>query len=62
MSKKTRTGRGVDGRPDSRYGLTDDAWERIEPLLPRRDPAPDGTITKRRSTVTCLPRDAHTAA
>lgn len=32
--KKTRTGRGVDGRPGRRYELTDDGWERIEPLLP----------------------------
>lgn len=33
-SKKSRTGRGVDGRPGRRYELTDDAWDRIEPLLP----------------------------
>lgn len=32
--RKTRTGRGVEGRPGRRYELTDEAWERIEPLLP----------------------------
>ncbi len=32
--KRTRTGRGVDGRPGRRYELTDAGWERIEPLLP----------------------------
>lgn len=32
--RKTRTGRGVDGRPGRRYELTDEAWGRIEPLLP----------------------------
>lgn len=34
MAKKTRTGRGVAGKPGRRYELTDDAWERIAPLLP----------------------------
>ncbi len=38
MAKKnitqTRTDRGVEGRPGKRYELTDEAWERIEPLLP----------------------------
>jgi len=34
--KKTRTGRGVDGRPGRRDELTDEAWERIEPLLPKQ--------------------------
>ena len=32
--KRTRTGRGVDGRPGRRYELTDAGWERIQPLLP----------------------------
>ena len=32
--KRSRTGRGVDGRPGRRYELTDDRWDRIEPLLP----------------------------
>jgi transposase len=32
--KKTRSGRGVEGRPGRRYELTDDGYERIEPLLP----------------------------
>ena len=32
--RKTRTGRGVDGRPGRRYELTDEGFERIEPLLP----------------------------
>lgn len=35
-NKKMRTGRGVDGRPGRRYELRDEAWERIEPLLPRQ--------------------------
>lgn len=34
MAKRTRTGRGVDGRPGRRYELTDEGWQRIEPLLP----------------------------
>lgn len=34
MKRNQRTGRGVDGRPGRRYELTDEAWERIEPLLP----------------------------
>lgn len=34
MAKQTRTGRGVQGRPGRRYELTDEGWERIEPLLP----------------------------
>lgn len=34
MGKRTRTGRGVDGRPGRRYELSDDGWERIAPLLP----------------------------
>ncbi len=37
MAKKTnRRGRGVLGRPGRRYEVTDEAWERIEPLLPRQ--------------------------
>jgi transposase len=36
MAKKRRTGRGVAGKPGRRYELTDEAWERIEPLLPRQ--------------------------
>ncbi len=34
--QKTRSGRGVAGRPGRRYELTDEAWERIDPLLPRQ--------------------------
>jgi transposase len=34
MAKRTRTGRGVEGRPGRRYELTDEGFERIEPLLP----------------------------
>lgn len=34
MAKNTRTGRGVAGRPGRRYELTDEGFERIEPLLP----------------------------
>ena len=37
MARTTqRTGRGVDGRPGRRYEMTDEAFERIEPLLPRQ--------------------------
>ncbi len=35
-TRKTRTGRGVEGRPGRRYELRDEAWERVEPLLPRQ--------------------------
>lgn len=34
MARKTRTGRGVAGKPGRRYELSDDGWERIAPLLP----------------------------
>jgi len=34
--RRTRTGRGVEGRPGRRYELTDDEYGRIEPLLPRQ--------------------------
>lgn len=35
MAKQsTRTGRGVQGRPGRRYELTDEAWQRIQPLMP----------------------------
>ena len=34
--QKTRSGRGVAGRPGRRYELTDEAWERIDPLPPRQ--------------------------
>ena len=34
MARKTRTGRGVGGKPGRRYELSDDGWERIAPLLP----------------------------
>lgn len=34
--RKSRTGRGVEGRPGRRYELRDEAWERIEPLLPKQ--------------------------
>jgi len=30
------TGRGVQGKPGRRYELTDEAWQRIEPLLPKQ--------------------------
>ena len=36
MAKTQRTGRGVDGRPGRRYELTDEAFERIGPLLPQQ--------------------------
>jgi transposase len=32
--RNQRTGRGVAGKPGRRYELTDEAWERIVPLLP----------------------------
>jgi transposase len=35
-NSSTRTGRGVGGRPGRRYELTDEAWDRIEPLLPKQ--------------------------
>ncbi len=43
MTKKQRTksgrsGRGVQGRPGRRYELRDEAYERIEPLLPKQKP------------------------
>lgn len=35
MAKQfTRSGRGVQGRPGRRYELTDEAWQRLEPLMP----------------------------
>jgi transposase len=37
-SKSNRSGRGVQGRPGRRYELTDEAFERIEPLLPKQGP------------------------
>jgi transposase len=36
MAKKTRTERGMSGRPGQRYELTDDGFERIEPLLAKQ--------------------------
>ncbi len=36
--KSQRTGRGVQGRPGRRHELTDEAYERIEPLLPKQRP------------------------
>jgi len=33
---KSRSGRGVQGRPGRRYELRDEAYERIEPLLPKQ--------------------------
>jgi transposase len=33
---KSTTGRGVQGKPGRRYELTDEAWQRIEPLLPKQ--------------------------
>ncbi len=43
MTKKQRTksgrsGRGVQGRPGRRYELRDEAYERIESLLPKQKP------------------------
>ena len=37
-SKSSRSGRGVQGRPGRRYEVTDEAFERIEPLLPKQKP------------------------
>ena len=37
-NKPKRSGRGVQGRPGRRYELTDEASERIEPLLPKQQP------------------------
>lgn len=34
--RKSGTGRGVQGKPGRRYELTDEAWARIEPLLPKQ--------------------------
>ena len=34
MGSAQRSGRGVSGRPGRRYELTDEGFERIEPLLP----------------------------
>ena len=36
--KSQRSGRGVQGRPGRRYELRDQAYERIEPLLPKQRP------------------------
>lgn len=36
MDKKSTSGRGVQGRPGRRYEMTDEAFERIEPLLPHQ--------------------------
>ncbi|TVQ51296.1 MAG: hypothetical protein EA377_12915 [Phycisphaerales bacterium] len=33
---RSTTGRGVQGKPGRRYGVTDEAWQRIESLLPRQ--------------------------
>jgi len=33
---RKRTGHGVHKRPGRRYEMTDEAWERIEPLLPKQ--------------------------
>ena len=35
---KRKSGRGVEGRPGRRYELRDEAFERIEPLLPKQKP------------------------
>ena len=37
-TSKKRSGRGVQGRPGRRYELRDQAYERIEPLLPKQRP------------------------
>ena len=37
-TKSSRSGRGVQGRPGRRYELTDEAFGRIEPLLPKQRP------------------------
>lgn len=34
--KSQRTGRGVQGKRGRRYELTDDAFERLQPLLPKQ--------------------------
>jgi transposase len=34
MTRNQRTGRGVQGKPGRRYELTDEAYARIQPLLP----------------------------
>jgi transposase len=34
--QRSGTGRGVQGKPGRRYELTDEAWERIVPLLPKQ--------------------------
>ena len=36
MTRNQRTGRGVAGKPGRRYELTDEAYARIEPLLPKQ--------------------------
>ena len=37
MAKGTeRSGRSAGGRPGRRYDMTDEAWTRIEPLLPKQ--------------------------
>ncbi len=62
-NKKTRTGRGVEGRPGRRFELRDEAWERIGSLLPTqgrrtitgpRAPACSGSSTAALSGATCL--------
>jgi len=37
-NKSKRSGRGVQGRPGRRYELRDEAFERIESLLPKQRP------------------------
>lgn len=37
-NKSGRSGRGVQGRPGRRYELRDEAYERIEPILPKQQP------------------------
>ena len=37
-TKSSRSGRGVQGRPGRPYELTDEAFDRIEPLLPKQRP------------------------
>lgn len=54
--RKTRTGRGVDGRPGRRYELTDAAWERIEPLLPKQRRGGKRSRANRSSPPTLLRR------
>ncbi len=61
MAKKTnRRGRGVLGRPGRRYEVTDEAWERIEPLLPKQSRG--GRWNDHRTTVSGMVRVLNSGA